>query len=376
MPNLKLYGEPLSSSSAAPFKVGANATTKASVPPIQYDRFCRNGKHPSAHLWNQIDEATNQSVLYRNRELFRAPGHVGAGGGATSNGSRTRYRFAFRSGPFAFAIRCIVALTPQSNNLGLNAYAKMVVFSDAAETVTVGEAMLYHGANPGGSFIAEGLPYIKTLKNTVSGLAANTDYYVRFDEVDDGRILAACVLELQSLTQNGGHFPQNITAQSDIYGIYRENVATAQKDLWKGTGGLALNFAANTDANPSMNLTNTSKNICDQVSTTFSNATQGFKVDLRYRDRLAQTSGIPVTMKVFCESDTEVLGDGIGEITLKDSTGAAVITISNGLPFGAPAWISTTGFLPATQGKYDLHFRNNGGGTVSVWAVSIYEHEA
>ena len=368
MPNIKEYGERMASSSQDPRKVTSAPGTKAAVPPIQYDRFCRNGKHPSAHLWNQLHEATNQAVLYRTRELFHATGLVGAA--PTGGASHTRWRFAFRTGPYGHAIKVTAAMIPPDVNPSTNTYARLIVYSDTAEAVTVGNLYLYHGVNPGGTGgTSEGLPYIKTLNGYISGLTANTNYYARFDE-EYGRILSASVCEFQTLTENGGYLAQNITAQTDIYDAYREYVATMQKNLLKYTGGLALNLA--TGATASTNATNTSKNIADGFGTTFTEADPCFKLDLRYRDRLAQTSGIPVVMKVFCSS---TVGPGVGRIYLKNSAGTAVMTITDSIPSPSPGWLSTTGFLPATEERYYPHFDNNGSGTLSVYAVSVYEYE-
>ncbi len=53
-----------------------------------------------------------------------------------------------------------------------------------------------------------------------------------------------------------------------------------------------------------------------------------------------------------------------------------VLSITNSFPFGAPGWVSVTGFLPATLDKYDIQLSDNGGNSVSLYAVSIWEYEA
>lgn len=376
MTRAKMYGDRLDAGSVGSHQQAANPATKSGTPPIEWDRFCRNTKHPSANLWNQIHEATNQAVLYRAREIFRAPGWVGSSGGAGSGGTRDRYRFAFRSGPYMHGLMMIAVMVPQTAGLTGNAYSKITIYSDFNEATPVASVNFYHGANPGGSLTSsEGLPYIKTIKIPLFGLTAGTDYYAKVSDVDEGRIMALSVFELPSMTENtSGYLSQNITAETEILDIYRQNVATIQKTLWKKTGGLALNFCVNVAANATTNNTNTSKNVCDGLTTTFSDATKGFKIDLTNHDRLAQASGIPVVMKVFCKTTD---AGGKGRFYLKNSAGTAIITITDSISTAAGgAWRSTVGFLPAAADKYDLHFDNNGAGTLSVWAVSIYEYEA
>lgn len=375
MTRAKMYGDRLDPGGVGSHQAAANPTTKGASPPIEYDRFCRNSKHPSANLWNQIHEATNQAILYRTREVFHAPGWVDDAGGQISNGTRTRYRFQFRTGPYAHGLMMMAVMIPQTSGLTGNAYSTITLYSDATETTTAASVDFSHGANPGGSVTtSQGLPYIKTVKIPLFGLTTNTDYYAKVEDVDEGRLLALSVYELASMTQNTeGYLSQNITAQTEIFDIYRENVATFQKALWKNTGGLALNFCVDVAASVVTNATNTSKNVVDGFTTAIDGSTPGFSIDLTNHERLAQTSGIPVRMSVFCKT-TDV--GGSGRFYLKNSAGTAVITITNGIPTAAGgAWITTTGYLPASADKYDLHFDNNGAGTLSVWAVSIYEYE-
>jgi hypothetical protein len=381
MTRAKMYGDRLDAGSVGSHQAAANPTTKGASPQIEFDRFCRNPKHPSANLWNQIHEATNQAILYRSREIFRAPGWIGQGGGAGSGATQTRYRFAFRSGPYMHGLMMIAVMLPQDGSFGgtaatsraANSYSKITIYSDATESTSVATVNFYHGANPLG-LATPGFSNFKAIRIPLFGLTTNTNYYAKVEDVDDGRLVALSVYELPSMTENTlGYLSQNITAQTEIVDTYRENVATFQKTLWKNSGGLALNFCVDLAANVKTNNTNTSKNISDN-NTTFSDATSGFKIDLTNHDRLAQTSGVPVRMSVFCKTTD---GGGSGRVYLKNSTGTAVITITNGIPTAANgAWITTTGFLPASADKYDLHFDNNGAGTISVWSACIYEYEA
>ena len=62
LPLKKIYGTDVDPSMVGPRQVVAVPATKSASPPIQLDRFCRNGRHPDASFANALAEATNDLV--------------------------------------------------------------------------------------------------------------------------------------------------------------------------------------------------------------------------------------------------------------------------------------------------------------------------
>jgi hypothetical protein len=101
------------------------------------------------------------------------------------------------------------------------------------------------------------------------------------------------------------------------------------------------------------------QNYHDDSSTTVSADTPGRTLDLRQWKTRAR-AGVPV--KFWVKALTATPGD-TGAVLLVDETGAAVLTV---LIDNGPGWYNTTGILPATRAKYDVHY---GGNTVGILAI-------
>jgi len=373
MPRLKLTGSQIDLVSVGPRQVPALPASKAAVPPIQIDKYLRNGFHPNAQLWNQLMEATNQGALFRTREVFRSPGMLTPGPvGSFGAGSRARWRFAYRSSTYAHALMAVFVMSPPTAGTAQNTYGKLTLFSDTAEATPVLTGTAYYGNGPTGTTVAAGWQYLKTVMVPIDGITPSTQYYARFDDVDWGIIQSCSVFELHSMTENfSGYLSQNLTSQSDIVDVYREKVATMQKNLWKGAGGLTLLFTCEDGASPRTVAVNTPTNVVDNTTTTTADPAPGYKIDLTNHDRLMQTSGIPVVMKVFAKTTS---GTGKGRFYLKNSAGTTILSITDGLSATA-TWYSVSGYLPASADTYYLMYDNNSSGTLSCYAMSLYEYE-
>lgn len=377
MPREKQFGESVNKADTGDRLVRALSTARKATPPIEWRKYCVNGSAPAAQFQNQLHEATNQAMVMRSRQIFAAiadPTDIPAAVGTT-----TRYRFAFRTGTYHSKLVVFCTMQPPLGTLGDRpSFTRLKIFSDTVEAVLVSDTDFHYGASPNGIEFTStrGWSFSKVVVLPVTGLSADTDYYARFDTEEGGSLQTATVIEMQSMTESfDGYLPTNLNQESEVLSIHRERVATIQKNLWKHSGQHLVNWTVYEESFPKTNTTSTSTNVIDGSSTTVSAATPGFTLNLTNKDRRVQPDGIPVVMKVFCETDTESLGVGIGRVRLLDSSGSAVMAIS-GLPFGAPGWVSVTGFLPATEAKYDLHFDNDGGNEVTAWAAFVWEYEA
>jgi hypothetical protein len=373
LPNKGLYGDPIAPGAVGPRQVPSNPAGKAALAPLQVHAFCRIGKHPSAQMWNALQQSTNQAALYRTREYFSivAPLYDCLNNPSTSD--RDRWRFAFRTGVYMHAVYAVVAMVP--TNAGfvhptINTQANLVIYSDTAETTIVATATFSYGAHPGGTTGDWGFRHVKVIHGIIEGLTPDTEYYAKFIDVNVGRIQSATVFELQSMSENfSGYLNQNLTAQSEIYDSMRENVATLQKNLWKRGGAKVLNWTRDDGGAPLTRISATMINIIDNSSTAVSASTPGFTLDMTNKDRLSQTSGVPVVMYAFGKMG----GAGTGSVAIKNSAGSTVATVTGFN--GTASWKSIAFNLPATADKYDLHFASAGLSTLSLYAVSIYEHE-
>jgi len=322
-----------------------------------------------------IQEATNQGALHRTKEYFSCVGKIIEPLNTAGTSDRARWRFAFRTGPYLHACYAVVCMVPTSNDLLYstnNTQSKLIIYSDTAETTAVATSVFTYGTHPlGTSGDNYSWQHVKVIHGYIDGLSANTQYYAKFVDMNGGILQSACVFELQSMTENfSGYLSQNITAQTEIYDVYRQNVTTLQKNLWKQSGAKVLNWTRDDGTSPRTVTPLTPTNLID-TSTTYGAAIPGFTLEMTGKARLSQTSGVPVTMKVYASNS-----GGGGKVNLRDSNGSSVLEVSVS---GAAAWSSVTGNLPASSAKYYLTANadlGDGSDPISVYAVSIYEYDA
>jgi hypothetical protein len=374
----KIWGGSLGPTDVSPAQVPTVPATKSATAPIPYRKFCNNGASPSAQFINLLNESTNAAALYRGKQVFAATGVLGSAAGisaSSASGTRLRWRGAFHLGPYASALLCRVFVHPQDGlTLTAPSAVEVKIYSNATESSLSASGRYYYGQSPTGTAATSGWEYCRTGDIYLGGLSPDTAYYVTVADVDYCRTQSISIAEMLSMTDNfGGYLPQNITSESSVFAKYRNNVALIQKNLWRRGGAQVLSWSVEIQSTPRSIASATPTNLIDNSTTTVSASSPGFTIDMSNKDRLSQTTGVPVTIKVFC-STTSV--GGSGRIYLKDSAGTAIATINGSIPVTTPSWISTTATLPASVDKYDIQYDNNSSGTLRVHAVSIYEYEA
>jgi len=385
MPRINPLGDRIIPASVAAKLLAQLPAAKTAAPPIQAARYARNGLVPDVALINAMNEQTNQSVLYRTKEVFRAcpsqymlyplPSSVSS--------TRARWRFAFHTGPYTHAVKAIACMVPQDSNPGNNAYARLDLATNAAGTPAVGSVSLYYGTNSGGTAsVPAAWESIKVQEGYI-GVSPNTTYYGTWYDIDQCRLISACVHEYGSMTEHfNGYLSQSLAAGSDVLDKYRADIVEIQYNLWRRGGAHVLNWTVDGDdaggayGTPPLTTTSgTAKNIIDDTSTTISAATPGYTLDMRYKNRVSQTSGVPCIMQVYgSKSGTQ----DDGEVYLKDSAGNTIASVTNVFTSTAQ-WHSSGVFnLPATVDKYDIQYARAGivTGTFTLYAVSIYEYES
>lgn len=376
MPQLKWTGDRIAVGSVGDRQVVAQPASKAASPPIQIDRWFRNGLQPDVGALNAMNEAGNQAALFRSKQVFYAYTRLHNSLYPPSTATLARWRFAFHTGPYTHALFAVVAMLPDDvySATTVNGQCKLEIYSDASESTLVASQTFTYGLNPHDTLsTAAGFQDIKPLMNFVDGLTADTDYYGKWSSIDVGGLQSACVFDLQSMTENfSGYLPQNITTHTAVLDVYRQNLATLAKNLWKRGGAQVLNWTADDQTAPKTTASATLTNLIDSSLTGApTSATPGYTLCMAGKARVSQTTGVPCIMKVFAKISA---GTG-GTVYLKDSSNNTIASCTN---FTTTAgWVSSGAFnLPATTAKYDLQYAVGGGATLSVYAVSIYEYEA
>jgi hypothetical protein len=374
-PPRHLYGEELTTSSDE-IKVVANPSTKQSVPPIEIDRWCRNGQHPHVTFQNLLNQQANAAVLYRSKQVFSFGDTISSIPADPSIasfgvGDRARWRFAFRTGPYTHALYCVVVMRPQTSGYTTNSYGRLDIATNTAGTPAVASQTFGYGVDPSnGTGALNTWTGFRVIMNFIDGISPDTEYYGTFYDVDYGRILSACVFDLQSLTEhNDGYLGQGKTTHSPVLTQDRLNVVSISNALWQKGGSHVWNFSVNDGTAPLSIGSTTATNIIDQTSTAISAATPGATLDMRNKDRISQTSGVPCVMKMFAKTSAA----STGSVLLKDSAGSTIATCTT--TSTTAAWTSVSFNLPATVDKYDLQFKNSvgAGKTTELYAVSIWE---
>jgi hypothetical protein len=377
-PSKKVFGTDIAAGGGGATLVTQNPSPAPVSAPIQVWNHARNGKPPTTPLINQLNEAGNQAILYRSKEVFSASGYVGVLGGeipsSAGAGDRLRWRWAFHTGPYSRGLLVKMIMHPQDSGLGDNSYARIdIKDGPTLAASTVGTVTFNHGANPTGSNTgASGLAYLKASQQYIEGLDPDTDYYGYAYDVDNGRMIAICVADIPSMTENyDGYLATNITAESSILSTYRENLATISNALWKRGGAQVFNFSIEEPGAIRTVSAATPNNIIDQGVAAYSASEPGYQIDMTGKARLSQvTSGVPIKFAAF----VDVPAANTGVVSLRDDAGTAIINITQAGAY--TGWIVNTGVLPASDEKYYItHHRSAGAGDITTYAVSCWEYE-
>lgn len=261
-------------------------------------------------------------------------------------------------------------MVEQDSGADQNSYARLDIANGSGSVVA--STTFVYGVSPSGTaYLNGGWQGLKQIMGFIEGLDPDTAYFGTFYDVDYGRLQSGCVFELATLSENGGYLAQNITTHSAILDIHRQYPAEVLNAILTKGGSQVFNWTVDDDASTfRTNATSTFKNLNDDSYISVSAASPGYVLDLSNKARLSQPTGVPVTMSV-CASNSTAGGKGV--LKLVDSSGATVLSITDGWTASA-TWQTVTGLLPEAEGKYDLHFSNNGTGTFNVKAVSVYEY--
>lgn len=323
--------------------------------------WCKNTDAPHASWITNLLGRLLESERKDQKELFSA--HGSTTWASSAAGARIRWRFEARTGTGAARFGVTILAAPPSAKTGvpptIKLYAKDVV-AGTTTSVSFNTGSLDTAA---AAFTPLGDCFFGTAYLACS---PSTRYQFYFEENDRARIVAAVVYEMPSTVP--ALYPL-LAAGAPIYSAHRTRLLGGVTDALANNGSVLFNWCVDLDASPRTNNTTTARNLLDDTSTAVSANTPGFIPPLANARTLMQT-GANVVVAVYGTPPA-----GGGTVTIKDDTGATVITVTL-TAGGALGWYTATGVLPAVDGeKYDIHFvKTVGGGNIAVGAVSIYQY--
>jgi len=385
MPQLRTYGNPHIGDADTQCVISV-PTPPTAIAPIQVRRWVRNGKAPDSTFINRVREASNFAVLYRSKQVWGGIGYDGFNAPSSSTGG-TAFRFACHTGPYTHAFYVKGIIYPPLNP-STQAGTIVKVYSDAAMTTLVSSLNLYYGAKPVGTGF--GWRMARVMSGWIDGVAPDTDYYCSISSVDSGKVGGLAIFDMQSLSETAaGYLGTNLTVLSPIVVSDRTQPHDALKAVWKRGGSHILNWSTARLANPvsssvdgngfvgpdnyNTSISTTPVNLIDRSSTTFGTNVPMYYLDMTMKDRVGQNGLVPCVMKVW---GFGAATPGDGTVTLVNSAGTTIATVTGFSTSSSPQWVGTTFLMPATLDRYALMYKSNTAGVrFYVGQVSIWEQE-
>jgi len=200
--------------------------------------FVRDGKAPVAELQNRLAETIGHGVIAHTKQIFSRYSPIPSIP-ASAGSSRTRWRFAFHSGPYARLIGVRMELAPQDDGLGAtDPYAQLDIALATAPTVTVGTANVHYGSSYGAYDdvpwnFGGGVRYLDDGTGGLGWLLPDTEYVGTFYDYDHARLFGATVFEVSLEPDTDDGFPRaNHGAGGSILDIDRQSASSMTRQLW------------------------------------------------------------------------------------------------------------------------------------------------
>lgn len=344
---------------------------------IPTHKYARNGKPVLSDLQQILAERVGQAASWRQPEVFGAGGELGSGGAsmipASTAGTRTRWRFAFRAHPYALRLWCRFYVAPPTVGGAVSPYVTVKIYSDALLATLVGEARTYSygtGADVPSAFVS-GEKQVEdwtVTPRTPITLTPGAEYFGVVEDHDYARCIAVSLRtsQLASTTANG--WPStSIAGGGPVLDLDRSAVATMARAIWEGHAAKLFDWSAGVAGEERIHvLASGYVNLIDETSTTADDDTPGFAVDLHHHSTINRTKGVPVRLRVFAAGTAA----DTGAVVVVDSTGTVLMSCA--CDGGTARWYYTDGWLAEADGKYDIQWGGNAS-SFTVYAVAVYE---
>lgn len=331
--------------------------------PISPNLLARNSTAVQAITWQAIAARLAHALKWRRKQLWRSGQSTQWLGKGVS--TRVRWRGRARTGTLCaqVAVRLQIALLDTTSGDPKVTIAFTAVGGGTSPTLTV------HAGS--GSTVASDVTsesWIGVVKATVD---ASKAYTIDFTEVGNCRLISASVYEIanETLTSNG--YPlMRFGVGGPIYDADRETMLTAATAAWKANGAVLFDWSVQLDSAPRTSSSTVNVNVVDISVLTVSVASPGIYVNLEHCNTVSQAT-VPVEFAVRAQ----VVGAGLGTVAVFDSAGAVVSTLSVSVTTTL-GWYTVTGFLPATEAKYDVRAKVTGVTTISIWGFALAQYQA
>ncbi len=203
--------------------------------------FVRDGKAPVAELQNRLAETIGHGVIAHTKQVFARYSPIPSIP-ASAGSSRTRWRFAFHSGPYARLLGVRMELAPQDDGLGAtDPYSQLDIALATAPTVTVGTANVHYGSSYGAYDdvpwnFGGGVRFLDDGLGDIEWILPDTEYVGTFYDYDHARLFGATVFEVSLQPDTDDGFPRaNHGAGGSILDIDRQAASTMTRQLWART---------------------------------------------------------------------------------------------------------------------------------------------
>lgn len=341
---------------------------------IHARRWARNGLVPHAVLESELANALNFVSAIRGKNLATWAVPIASIPAGTSTTPRTRWRFAGHTSPFLRRLRAMVLMAPADVTGGVsggndNNPSVTVTVTNADESTTYGTKTYSYGTFLG---TPVDTPDRFGYGEITIACPADTDIYIRVDDVNGGRVISVSIQEEMTKinSSNGYIVPAGVSVSSPIYDARRELMLETATNAWNKQAAHLWNWTADSDSSPATNATGTAKNLIDTSVTTVSTASPGATLDLRYC-KTRSTTTVPV--RIVCYAKMSGSSDN-GEVWLLDSDGTVVGTI-DGIAGTTAAWYTADIDMPDSLGKFDVQIVNpDATETLSVYAFSAWQY--
>lgn len=339
--------------------------------PLAWQDRARNGKVPD---WRLVSGATARvlfALTHCRKLVFQkalSPGNIHAG----TSGTITPWRWKCRTGEGNVT----------GSTITLRAEAEILPASDASAADP--RWRIFAGGNNSDyrrfptlvSSPDAGDIRSQTVKLT--GLAPNTEYDCGLEIVDYGKVVALSVWEEVSLDANTnadyvtGSY-RTIGNGLEITDAQHAEFAADPHQIWKHNASHYFNLVPDLYSSPSWTTTSaTYVNLLDaSASTTVDGTTPGITVGSDYHAPV-HVDTCSAVFAVYAKSAT---GSGNDSVILADSTGT-LGTVSGFNNSGEWKQVAVNLNGASSTHKVDVQFRDTGGETLTVYAVSCYAYEA
>lgn len=334
--------------------------------PMEWARYCRNGRAPSSLLGQRVLAAYSHAVAYRRKTFFAKSMHLDtlpAGQNATLTPWRTYVRTGYAaSGSLKLWFQTVAA---PADNTGAE---PTIQWKESGGEAT---ELFYQGVNTG----TLGPDDLRVHYGTID-VSANTAYELEMETTNYARPVSATIFELHDGIHASGDTGvvqrELVSVGGLITDAQHSQMLQTGHDLWLGNAAPAIAWCTDEDPDNSgtapQRSTASYANIFDQTVTTVTSTSRGFYPCVQFHNPY-HSSNVECVFAAYGKNASSAGGD----VRLLDADGA-LATLSSFSTAGE--WKTTAVNLDGSlhRHKVDVHFQGDGSNTFTLYALVVYEY--